>query len=96
MKLVWEPRALAQLDAAVEYIAQDDPAAAWRTYDRIVERAEQLQSFPELGPPGRVHGTRELVIIGTPYVVAYRVTVDEIQIATVWHSSQRRRKRPPP
>jgi hypothetical protein len=36
------------------------------------------------------------VIIGTPYVVAYRVTVDEIQIATVWHSSQRRRKRPPP
>jgi addiction module RelE/StbE family toxin len=93
MRLVWSPRALAQLENAVSYIAQDDPSAAWRVYDRIVARVDQLLSLPELGPPGRIQGTRELVITDTPYVAVYRVKGDELQIAAVWHSAQSRKRR---
>jgi len=93
MKLVWSPRALAQVENAVSYIAQDDPDAAWRVYERVSQRAEQLLSLPELGSPGRVQGTRELVITDTPYVVVYRVKGDELQIAAVWHSAQSRKRR---
>jgi len=92
MKLVWSPRAQQQLQAAFEHIAINDSAAAWRVRDRIVERAEQLQGFLELGPKGRLSGTRQLVITETPYVLVYRLRPDEVRIVAVWHSAQSRRR----
>src|SRR5437764_1785820 len=47
----------------------DKPAAAPRVIERIRTAVERLQEFPFLGRPGRVEGTRELVIAGTPYIV---------------------------
>lgn len=65
---IWSPLALEQLWSIVEYIWRDDQAAAWNVYDRVVERVERLSHFPEFGPPGRLRGTRQLVMTGTPYV----------------------------
>ena len=42
-----------------------------------------------MGRPGRVPGTRELVIPGTPYIVPYRVQGEAIQILRVYHSARR-------
>ena len=42
-----------------------------------------------IGRPGRVEGTRELVVAGTPYIVPYRVKAEIVQIITVLHSAQR-------
>ena len=50
---------------------------------------ERLREFPALGRPGRVEGTRELIIAGTPYIVPYRVRGDTVEIITVLHSAQR-------
>jgi toxin ParE1/3/4 len=50
---------------------------------------ERLATSPGLGRPGRVTGTRELVIVGTPYIVPYRVKADVIQIITVLHGARR-------
>jgi toxin ParE1/3/4 len=50
---------------------------------------ERLQEFPMIGRKGRVEGTRELVIAGTPYIVPYRVRDDVVQIITVLHNAQR-------
>ena len=93
MKVVWSPRALEQLWSIIEYIGRDDLAAAWSVRDRIVERVERLAEFPELGPPGRMHGTRELNITGTSHVAVYRVTAKELRIVAVWHTSQSRRRK---
>lgn len=42
------------------------------------------------GRTGRVSDTRELVIAGTPYVVAYRIThQSEVQILAVLHGKRR-------
>jgi toxin ParE1/3/4 len=48
-----------------------------------------LAGSPALGRPGRVAGTRELVIPRTPYIVPYRVNGDVVQIITVLHDAQR-------
>jgi plasmid stabilization system protein ParE len=49
---------LRQLEHALDTIAQDNPAAAWRVYDRIVSHAQRLTEFPEIAPAGREAGTR--------------------------------------
>jgi plasmid stabilization system protein ParE len=70
-------------------VARDDPAAADRFVTRIVEAIETLCDHPHLGRPGRVAGTRELVIADTPYIVPYRVVDDGVEILAVIHGARR-------
>nr|HAQ92871.1 type II toxin-antitoxin system mRNA interferase toxin, RelE/StbE family [Afipia sp.] len=66
-----------------------NPRAAIAVDERIATAARRLVDFPESGRPGRVAGTRELVITGTPYVAAYAVTAETIRILRVLHGAQR-------
>jgi toxin ParE1/3/4 len=89
MRLAWTVAALQDLAAARAYIAQDNPAAADNQAGRILVAVTRLLRFPEIGRPGRRGGTRELVVNRTPYVVAYRVRADAIEILRVLHARQR-------
>jgi toxin ParE1/3/4 len=75
--------ALQDLNAIFDYIANDNPDAAARTIEQILESAERLLEYPNLGQAGRVKGTRELV--RRPFVIVYRVLEDVISIGTVLH-----------
>jgi toxin ParE1/3/4 len=77
------------LDAEAEYISQGSPAAALRTVAAILDAVGGLKRFPALGQPGRVSGTRELVVSGTPYIVPYRVHGDTIELLLIFHASRR-------
>lgn len=48
----------------------------------------RLIDFPASGRIGRIAGTRELVINGTPYVVAYTVSETTVRILRVLHGVQ--------
>ncbi len=89
MQVRWLRRALENLDEEAEYIARDDPEAAARTLERIVTSVERLGTHPSLGRRGRVLGTRELMISGTPYLVPYRVRGDTVQILRVFHGARK-------
>lgn len=91
MKLAWSPLARVQLLEAFTYLAARNYDAAVKDYERIVERTSSLSVLPELGHPGREPGTRELTVIGTRYVVVYRVSGDVVQVVAVWHGKQSRR-----
>ena len=68
MRLIrWTTEASDQLEAAVKRIQQDNPTAARNVAQAVIDRIEQLATFPGLGRPGEVKGTRELV--SPPYVV---------------------------
>jgi toxin ParE1/3/4 len=74
MTLIWSPESIDDLISLRAYIAEDDPSAAKRVALRILDCVEQLLAEnPKLGRPGRVPGTRELVIGDTPYIVPYRL-----------------------
>jgi addiction module RelE/StbE family toxin len=88
MKIRWSPTAVSDLKSIRGYIAKDSPTTALRVAARIREAAGRLASFPLSGRVGRVPGTRELVIPGTPYIAAYRVRDDEVEIAAVLHGRQ--------
>ena len=89
MRVKWLQTALANLNAEAEYISNDSPAAAARTGTASVGAVEQLKRFPALGRPGRVAGTRELGVSGTPYIVPYRVRGDAVELLRVFHAARR-------
>lgn len=62
LKLEWLELSRANLLAIVDYISDDNPDVAQRVKDDIEEKAEKLPEFPKMGRPGRVEGTRELVV----------------------------------
>jgi plasmid stabilization system protein ParE len=89
MRLRWLRTALRILDEEAAYIAADDPAAARLVVARVLEAVTQLADQPGLGRPGRVPGTRELVVARTRYVVPYRVKRDAVEILRLFHTSRR-------
>lgn len=93
MRVVWTERASFGLRSIRAFIARDNPAAATRVTERIVQQAAKLAEFPERGRIGRVQGTREFVIARTSYVVAYRLHGQDIEILAVVHGGQRWPKR---
>lgn len=88
MRLEWSAFALADRDRIFDYIEQDSSRAAVVVDDRIREQVEVLREFPALGRPGRVEGTRELVISRTPYIAAYRIEGNTVHILRVLHGAQ--------
>ncbi|RAM48536.1 MAG: type II toxin-antitoxin system RelE/ParE family toxin [Hapalosiphonaceae cyanobacterium JJU2] len=89
MKIKWLKKALRNVEQAHEYIAKDNPDAAVRVVLKISSAVSQLADSPYIGRSGRVEGTRELVIVQTPYIVIYRVKEETVQIIRVLHSSKK-------
>lgn len=74
----------------VDYIADDNPLAAADQDEEIERQVGILLQHPKMGRPGRIKGTRELVISSTPFVVVYRlVGAKRIEILRLLHGSQR-------
>jgi toxin ParE1/3/4 len=87
VELRWTRKALENLDHIAAYIALDNPTRASSFVGEIKEKIELLVMFPALGRPGRVAGTRELVVHDN-YVVPYRVKGEVVQIIRVQHVAQ--------
>jgi toxin ParE1/3/4 len=87
--LQWSREAVADLAALREFVAQDNPAAARRVALRVMAAVELLPDNPHMGRPGRVPGTRELVVSETPYIVPYRVRNGRVEILRVYHGARR-------
>ena len=84
-RLLWSEDA----ENDLEYIARDAPAAALRMRDEIERRLQVLAEHPNIGRRGRVTGTRELVLAGTPYIGIYQRQADDVVILRVLHGARR-------
>lgn len=89
MRIRWLRQALRNLDEEATFINTDDPAAARLVVDRIVTAVARLADDSAMGRPGRVPGTRELVVGRTRYIVPYRVRGDAVEILRIFHNSRR-------
>ncbi len=89
MRIVWTDEALTEIEGIIGHIAVDDPTAALDIAARIFDAVEDiLPDTPQIGRPGRVDGTRELVVHAS-YIVAYQVSEQTIEILTVRHAARR-------
>ena len=86
MRVRWLRKALLNLDQEASYIAQDNPKAAAGFVLHLRDSALLLGEQPNLGRPGRIPGTRELVVANLPYILPYRVRNDTVEILRVFHT----------
>lgn len=89
MQVKWLHKALQNLDEEAAYIAQDDASAARLVVQRVMAAVAMLADQPGLGRPGRVPGTRELIVAKTRYLVPYRVRGGTVEVLRVFHTSRR-------
>ena len=80
-------RAFRNITGEEEYIAKDNPAAAQKVVETIYSTAEKLESFPDMGKPGRMPGTRELPLAKYPYTIVYRIRAHRVVVYAVLHQS---------
>jgi toxin ParE1/3/4 len=82
---------IVEKDLAAIYEFHDDPLknnAGLKMLLEIDRLLSRLESFPSSGRIGRVNGTRELVLIGTPYIAVYRIEGDQVIVLAVKHAAQ--------
>ncbi len=85
----WTEQATRHLDQAHDYITlSNSEEVAVRITMHIANSVQQLATFPMSGRPGRVRGTRELVISNSPFVVAYSIEKEHIVILAIYHGAQ--------
>lgn len=89
MRLVWTRLAIQDLNQAHDFIEAVNPRAAGSTIDRIERAVSALTVHPNAGRPGRIEGVRELVVVGTPFIVPYRVRGNRVEILGVIHGARR-------
>lgn len=89
MRVRWTRKALANLEMLASFIARDDPIAASRMVERTTDAVSHLVEHPGLGRPGRVPGTRELIVPDTPFIVPYRARDGAIEVLRVLHAARR-------
>jgi len=89
MRVVWSRQAIRHLIRLREYIEKNSEQNAALVASRILKAVDLLESRPEIGRPGRVFGTRELVVPDTPYVIPYRARGGRLDLIAVFHGRQR-------
>ncbi len=86
----WTDQATRQLDQAHDYITlSNSEQVADGVTLRIISSVQRLGAFPMSGRPGRVAGTRELVISKTPFIVVYAIEKSRVVILAVYHGAHR-------
>ena len=85
----WLLRSVIDLENVFEYISINNSEAARSEINRILDTVGLLDRNPSMGRPGRVPGTRELVIADTPYIIVYRAKRRSKEILRVLHGAQK-------
>lgn len=63
MRIAWLPITERTLESQLAYIGERNPWAAIDIGDAIEGAVQRLMHHPRMGRPGRVTGTRELVVV---------------------------------
>ena len=87
MKVFWARAAERDRADIFDFIAEENPIAALDMDERFAEAAGRLATHPELGKPGLIAGTREL-IPHESYRLVYEVQHDCVWILALVHTAR--------
>ncbi len=85
----WSGAAVSDLVEIRRYVAEHSPRAAARLARTLLGSVQRLVDHPAAGRPGRVAGTRELIVDGIPFLIAYRVRDGIVEVLRVLHGARK-------
>ena len=89
MAIRWLSLAENDLEEVAKYIASENPTQAANVVLQLISAVELLVEQPGLGRPGRVEGTRELIVTDLPYIIPYRQKEGILEILRVFHQARK-------
>lgn len=87
MKILWTPQAVRDREQIFTYIEAENPRAAIHTDTLFGDAVGRLVDFPELGKPGLIAGTREL-IPHKHYRIVYATAPDAVWVLAIVHTAR--------
>ena len=90
MKVLWTDAALSQLEAIRDFLAQTSPDYARRVVERLVNRSEQIATFPRSGrmvPEYEIDDVRQ--VIESSYRIIYLIKEEQIEVLAIVHTSRK-------
>ncbi|HAT1683766.1 TPA: type II toxin-antitoxin system RelE/ParE family toxin [Klebsiella oxytoca] len=87
MRLEWKPMALTDRENIMDYISQDNPQAATDLDDEFETAAERACGNPDMYKPGRINGTRE-VVVRPHYILVYQTEAGILTVLRILHAAQ--------
>lgn len=90
-RIIWSPEALTHLEQLVRFVSKDNPTAAAKLGDAIIEKVLFLSNFPRLGKIFREVGLETLREISVPpYRIFYEINDAgrRIEILSIWHGAR--------
>jgi toxin ParE1/3/4 len=90
MRIRWTCAAAEDLEHIKDYLTEHHPQFAKSTVIELYETIRSLKTSPRRGRLGREEGTRELVLPRLPYVVAYRIKEQAVEVLHIFHAAQNR------
>jgi toxin ParE1/3/4 len=90
MRLRFTPRAITDLTEIAEHIRADNPAAAIRVRNAIVETIGLILEFPSIGRAQNIAGVRKAIVRKLPFLIYYLVDTQsgEIVVLTIRHAAR--------
>lgn len=89
MRVSLTPSSERDLEEIEAYIAADNASAVIDTVLRVIDSIEHLSAHPLMGREGRIVGTREWVVPGTPFIAAYRIRDNTVEVLRVLHGARK-------
>jgi addiction module RelE/StbE family toxin len=89
MQVRWTEPAARDLEEISEYIRSDRPAAARHVAQSLFDAANSLTLLPGRGRMGRIPGTRELIVVGLPYIIVYKISDAAIHVLRIYHGARK-------
>lgn len=87
--VLWTKRAISALELELEYYAKISPALAKELSKIISTNIDKISTTPGIGRPGKKINTRELVLSKYPYILAYRVRNNVLEILSIIHQNRK-------
>lgn len=88
MKIIWARPAKNSFVNHIEYLLARTPSGALNVKLAVLDAIKLLEDTPFRGRLGRWADTRELIVEKYPYIVAYGLKVDIIEILYIHHTRQ--------
>ena len=86
---IWTERALSNLETEIDYYGEINKALAKELSMEVTESIKNISTMPGIGRPGKKISTREFVISKFPYIIAYRVRSEVLEILAIIHQNRK-------